>query len=49
MSGSLAMTGGGLSFDMFMKALVRVEPGKAKPRKRTRRKMSEKGKRRPER
>jgi hypothetical protein len=47
MPNSLAVTGGGLHFDTFMRALVKVEPEGAKPRKRTRRKML--GERRPER
>ncbi len=33
MPNSLAMTGGGLHFDTFMKALAGVQPEKAKPRK----------------
>jgi len=36
MPNSLAMTGGGLHFDTFMKALAGVQPEKAKPRKRAR-------------
>jgi hypothetical protein len=36
------MTGGGLDFDTFMKALVKVKPEKAKPKKRTKRKAAPK-------